>query len=298
MRFVHLAGLLGSALALVVACSGSEEPAVLDPETPVDGGDASLLDAASPPPSDASPTDAPVVDATVDAPFDAAAACEAALEAPDASRACYTGPANTLGHGPCAEGEKVCSSTGEVSCQGEVLPATETCNEADDDCDGLVDEDFDLSTSPEHCGACNVACGAGCACAGGLRVETDCSDGQDNDGDGATDCADPSCAAQSCGAGCLCLAGEAHELDCSDNLNNDDNDGTDCADRSDCDNKSCGAGCVCSGGVRKETVCNDGLDNDGDGTVDCQDVVDCPIGSACKRGDGFVGSCKANRSCQ
>ena len=34
----------------------------------------------------------------------------------------------------------------------------ELCNGVDDDCDGSVDEGFDLDTDPEHCGECGVSC--------------------------------------------------------------------------------------------------------------------------------------------
>ena len=43
----------------------------------------------------------------------------------------------------------------------------ETCNDADDDCDGTVDEDFDLSADVMNCGACGADCllpGARTAC--------------------------------------------------------------------------------------------------------------------------------------
>ncbi len=35
----------------------------------------------------------------------------------------------------------------------------EICNELDDDCDGEIDEDFDLMRDTEHCGGCDVYCG-------------------------------------------------------------------------------------------------------------------------------------------
>jgi hypothetical protein len=38
------------------------------------------------------------------------------------------------------------------------VPIDEVCNEADDDCDGHVDETFDLSTDIDHCGRCDVEC--------------------------------------------------------------------------------------------------------------------------------------------
>ena len=40
------------------------------------------------------------------------------------------------------------------------LAAEETCNETDDDCDGTIDEGFDLMSDPAHCGACGQACPA------------------------------------------------------------------------------------------------------------------------------------------
>ncbi|MCG5051993.1 MAG: SUMF1/EgtB/PvdO family nonheme iron enzyme [Myxococcales bacterium] len=37
-------------------------------------------------------------------------------------------------------------------------PSAELCNGADDDCDGLIDEDFDFNTDDSHCGRCGNAC--------------------------------------------------------------------------------------------------------------------------------------------
>jgi hypothetical protein len=34
----------------------------------------------------------------------------------------------------------------------------ETCNNLDDDCDGMMDEGFDTTSNPAHCGACGMAC--------------------------------------------------------------------------------------------------------------------------------------------
>ena len=36
--------------------------------------------------------------------------------------------------------------------------AAEWCDSVDNDCDGLVDEDFSLESDSDHCGACNQAC--------------------------------------------------------------------------------------------------------------------------------------------
>lgn len=42
---------------------------------------------------------------------------------------------------------------------GPCTPAGEECNSVDDDCDGVIDEDFDLATDADHCGACGNRCG-------------------------------------------------------------------------------------------------------------------------------------------
>jgi len=41
---------------------------------------------------------------------------------------------------------------------GQCIPFDERCNDRDDDCDGRVDEGFDLATDPANCGGCGTAC--------------------------------------------------------------------------------------------------------------------------------------------
>ena len=66
------------------------------------------------------------------------------------TRMCYTGPESTLGTGVCQPGEQICNmgdwygtlQSGRFvigACGGEVLPTTEVCDGADNDCDGTVD---------------------------------------------------------------------------------------------------------------------------------------------------------------
>lgn len=51
---------------------------------------------------------------------------------------------------------------------GSCTPTTETCNLADDDCDGMVDETFSLDTDELNCGGCGVRCsGPDRACCAG-----------------------------------------------------------------------------------------------------------------------------------
>jgi uncharacterized protein (AIM24 family) len=55
---------------------------------------------------------------------------------------CYTGPAGTLGVGPCAAGSRTCDAQGVYGpCTGQVLPQAETCLDLiDNDCNGQINE--------------------------------------------------------------------------------------------------------------------------------------------------------------
>ncbi len=69
----------------------------------------------------------------------------------------------------------------------------EACDARDNDCDGAVDEDYDLESDPRHCGACDRACApppAGeAACVAGDCVLAACARGfVDLDGDAANGC--------------------------------------------------------------------------------------------------------------
>ncbi|AKQ69188.1 Tryptophan synthase alpha chain [Myxococcus hansupus] len=173
---------------------------------------------------------------------------------------CYPGPAGTLDVGVCRTGDSVCAADRSTVCVGAVVPGTEICNGLDDDCDGDVDEDFDLKTDPVHCGVCNNACTFAQDCVNGecvRRQELDCANGVDDDRDGFTDC----------------------------------------QDREDCDDQSCGAECVCRNGSKTEMNCANGLDDDGDGLIDCADRADCPTTTVCQREDGAPGQCQVNGVC-
>ncbi|HEY0710318.1 MAG TPA: MopE-related protein [Polyangia bacterium] len=60
------------------------------------------------------------------------------------------------------------------------VPRPETCNERDDDCDGDVDDGFQLLTDPMNCGRCGVVCGFANApgvCSAGQCRFTGCNAG-------------------------------------------------------------------------------------------------------------------------
>ncbi len=59
----------------------------------------------------------------------------------------------------CESGKLDANQDPEDGC--ECTPSVtgeELCNELDDDCDGQIDEDFDLFHDPNHCGACHHTC--------------------------------------------------------------------------------------------------------------------------------------------
>jgi protein-arginine deiminase len=77
---------------------------------------------------------------------------------PGATETCYSGPANTLGVGICVAGTRTCAADGSAygPCEGEITPSIETCaTDADDDCDGEVNEDgTDCTCAPGSTSTC------------------------------------------------------------------------------------------------------------------------------------------------
>jgi hypothetical protein len=63
------------------------------------------------------------------------------------------------------------------------VPVAERCNDRDDDCDAMIDEDFDLMTDPIHCGMCNQPCNlanATSVCAAGMCGIGSCNEGAED----------------------------------------------------------------------------------------------------------------------
>ena len=60
-------------------------------------------------------------------------------------RECYTAKEETLGIGPCAAGEQMCTAAGMWgNCENEVIPVGEVCGDGvDQNCNGTVDENED-----------------------------------------------------------------------------------------------------------------------------------------------------------
>lgn len=142
---------------------------------------------------------------------------------PGSAQPCYSGPAGTQDVGSCKGGSQVCNADGLGfgACAGEVVPSPETCaSSADEDCDGLVNEEGALCvctpnmaascyTGPqgtENVGACKSGskmCNAdGTAfgpCAGQVTPTNEtCNTAADDNCDGQIN---------EGGAGCVCVPG-------------------------------------------------------------------------------------------
>ncbi len=90
------------------------------------------------------------------------------------AQACYTAPPSTQNIGTCHGGVQTCAGGFWGSCAGEVIPAQESCDATDNDCDGSIDEDFNLSDDVVNCGGCGVNCTAN---AGLNSFPTSCATG-------------------------------------------------------------------------------------------------------------------------
>ncbi len=158
----------------------------------------------------------------------------------------------------------------------------EECNELDDDCNGEVDEGFDLQTDPLHCGRCGNNCdfpGADATCEGGACVMGDClPDHYDLDGRRETGCEYP----------CTVENPDPTESDCEDFLDNDCDGLVDISEDPDC------GGCVpeiCNG---LDDNCNEAVDETFDLETDAENCGEC--GNLCEF-DHATADCCEGRCC-
>lgn len=76
-----------------------------------------------------------------------------------AGQTCDRGTCRPVEVAPCELAGTGCLDAGLADAAPEACaPGTETCDGADQDCDGRVDEGFDLQADPMHCGACGTVC--------------------------------------------------------------------------------------------------------------------------------------------
>lgn len=195
-------------------------------------------------------------------------------------------PCDTGMLGVCAAGLTECAVNGEPTCKQQQMPRAETCNNADEDCNGLVD-DGELCPTDEVCvrGKCVARCNTGeFACPPDLVCG---SDGF---------CIDPACRDVTCepGLACrggrcvgvcegiVCPIGQVCQLDrCIDPCA-----GVTCPEKTFCSRGVCVGDCVCNGCPTGEECAPDGRC----ALPGCAGVS-CPAGQACRAG-GCVPACE------
>ena len=74
-------------------------------------------------------------------------------------------PAQDCGVGECQRVLPACVDGRQPMCVPQEGAVEETCDQRDNDCDGRVDEDFDLERDRENCGACGQICNPLVPCA-------------------------------------------------------------------------------------------------------------------------------------
>lgn len=110
-------------------------------------------------------------------------------------RVCFEGdPAlvDPVAIGSCRQGRSTCGEDERFgACVGQVLPGAELCNDADDDCDGRIDELAGTTCetgSPGVCAAGTLVCAAaGAVCESVTPASDEVCNGEDDDCDGEID---------------------------------------------------------------------------------------------------------------
>ncbi len=108
---------------------------------------------------------------------------------------CYTGEPSTREVGNCADGVGVCEGGRFLYCDDETLPEIEYCDNIDNDCNGIVDDESQDTGLDEDCGSpvgeCTLGrteCVAGVIeCVGAIDPVEETCDALDNDCNGLID---------------------------------------------------------------------------------------------------------------
>ncbi|MFW6023543.1 MAG: hypothetical protein ACOC9O_02245, partial [Myxococcota bacterium] len=166
--------------------------------------------------------------------------------------------------GVCRRGTFECSDKSMICKTPD--PSEEICDGKDNDCDGEVDEDFDLLNDESNCGECGNTCDDGLTCCSGECVNLQTSE----DACGSCD--------NSCGSGLTCCGGSC--ADTQRDSNHCGGCGEACLSTEECSNgKCCPMGFTNCGGLCVDT--NRSKDHCGDCGESCTSSQMCQGGECC-----------------